>query len=119
MTPSAVIDALDRALVISGSPITLRCPPSTDVECRAMVRGYASNELVDGITQQDSMVIISPTPINSAGWPGLVASDNRDIRIPNKNRGDIVIINGRHRKVQAGVGVYMGDTLVRIEMQVR
>lgn len=120
------IDALNRALRRSGQPVTLRkvtgttSQTFTDVDCLALVRGYTPQELVagNGIIQQDSKVILSPTEINAAVWP-VVQSGPKDVRIPSKNRGDLCLINGAWRTVQAGVGIYIGSTLVRIELQVR
>lgn len=117
---SVEIEALDRALARSGQSVTLRRLPTVDIEdVPALVRGYSPQELVDGITQQDSLVIISPTQINAEVWPGAQVSGQKDIRIPSKNRGDLCIINNETRSVQAGVGIYVGDTLVRIEFRVR
>lgn len=119
------IDALDRALKRSGQPITLRKINGTaglnnvDVNCLALVRGYTPGELVGDIKQQDSFVVLSPTSINIAGWPGVQVDGKADIRIPSKARGDIAIIVNVLRSVQAAVGIYIGTTLVRIEMQVR
>jgi hypothetical protein len=119
------IDALDRALKVAGQSITLRkvtgttSQTFTDVICQANVRGYSPQELVGAITQQDSKVIISPTEINSAVWPYAQFGYINDVRVPSKNRGDLVIINGQTRTVQAAVGIYVQDVLVRIEIQVR
>lgn len=120
------IDALDRALKRSGFQITLRKVVGTtnqtfiDVVCPAMVRGYSPQQLVPGISLQDSHVIISPTQINAASWPYAQGSYTDDVRIPSKNRGDLIIINGRTRAVEAAVGIYLpNSTLVRIEIQVR
>lgn len=119
------IDALDRALARSGQTVTLRkitgttSQTNTDVSCPAVVRGYSPNELVGDIIQQDSFVIISPTQINTAVWPIAQVDGQPDPRIPSKNRGDRCIINSVVRSVQAGVGIYIGTTLVRIEMRVR
>lgn len=120
------IDALNRGLRKSGQPVTLRkvtgttSQTFTDVACTAIVRGYTPQELVagNGITQQDSKVIMSPTEINNAVWP-FGQTGTKDVRIPNKNRGDLILINGAWRTVQAGVGIYLGMLLVRIELQVR
>jgi hypothetical protein len=112
------IDSLDRALARSGQTVTLRRLPNIEVVCPAIVRGYTPNELVGSITQHDSLVILSPTQINAAVWPG-VQGAGEDIRIPNRNRGDLIDINGKTRTVQAGVGIYIGTVLVRIELQVR
>lgn len=113
------IDALDRALARSGQSVTLRKLPTTDVVCPAMVRGYQPNELIGNIKQQDSHVILSPTQINAATWPAAQVAGQPDTRIPRKSRGDLVIVNGVERSVQAGVGIYVRDVLVRIELQVR
>lgn len=113
------IDALDRSLVRARSgTITLRRLPTVDVTCPASIRGYLPAELVNGITQQDCKVILSPTQINAAVWPGPQGS-GPDIRIPSRNRGDLCIINGEIRTVQAAVGLYVQGVLVRIELQVR
>lgn len=120
--PAEAIAALDEALADVGQLITLRRTTGTqqipfDVQVKAMVRGYSPEELIGGITQQDSMVILSPTDIDAKGWPGpATAPTNEDRRVPRKN--DKAIINGKLRNVEAGVGIYMADVLVRIEMRV-
>lgn len=116
--------ALDDALADVGQDITLRRFTGTqkipfEVECRAIVRGYAPDELVGGITQQDSLIILSPSEIERKGWPGPRSSSdtsNYDRRIPRK--GDAAVINGAQRNVEAAVGIYVADELVRIEMRV-
>ena len=89
------------------------------VTCRAFVRGYAAQELVGGIAQTDSKIVMSPTEIARAGWPGpnsSVTPTNQDRRVPRK--GDAVVIAGRKRAVEAAGGIYLGGELVRIEMRV-
>lgn len=113
------IDSLDAALAAAGQTVTLTCRPNITVVCPASVRGYTPQELTSNITQQDSKVILSPTQINAATWPGTQVPATPDIRIPSKNRGDLCTINGQQRTVQAGVGIYVKDVLVRIELQVR
>lgn len=94
-----------------------------DVTCRAFVRGYAPDELVGGITQQDSRVVLSPTQINAAHWPGgqvvSTAQFQADQRVPDKNRGDICFIDGRRCSIEAAKAVIIDGALVRIDMQVR
>ena len=120
MTPAAAIAALDRMLAANGEDVVLQKlaagAVSASVTARAVVRGYDPEELVAGITQQDSHVIISPTEINTAGWPG-GADGPEDERVPVK--GDRVSIAGRVRSIEAATGIRMAGTLVRIEMQVR
>jgi hypothetical protein len=119
---------LDKALAADGEDIVLRRVRGNslatmswvDVTCRAFVRGYRAEELVAGFTLQDSHVILSPTQIDAANWPGDAADSppTIDDRIPRKNRGDLAFIASKKRSVEAGVGIYMGDTLVRIELRV-
>lgn len=117
---------LDADLAENGEDIVLRRntlgPAGVqipfDVTCRAMVRGYAPQELVAGISQQDSLVILSPTEATLAGWPGAATrSTNIDRRVPVK--GDVAIIAGKSRAIEAAVGIYVTNVLVRMEMQVK
>jgi hypothetical protein len=102
MTSAAFeIAELDKSLAEDGEDIILRrvvgSSPTTqqfiDVTCRAFVRGYAAEDLIASITQRQRRVILSPTQINRAQWPGGQAlSVVNDPRIPSKNRGDKCII---------------------------
>ncbi len=121
MTPE--LAALDRALARAGETVILRRTTGTtpqvsfDVECKAMVRGYRPEELVGGITQTDSLVILSPTSIERAQWPGAQSpSAFGDVRVPKK--GDKVVIQGRTRNVEAVGPIYVRGELVRIELRV-
>jgi len=115
---------LDAALAAAGEWIDLwretgpqRIP--FKVRCRAFVRGYAAQELVGGIAQTDSKIVMSPTEIIRAGWPGphsSATSTEQDRRVPRK--GDAVIISGRKRAVETAGGIYLASELVRIEMRV-
>lgn len=121
---ASALAKLDAALGKAGQDIRLQRLTGTqsipfEVTCRAVVRGYAPEELINGITQQDSFVILSPTQIEAKGWPGPQISidpSSVDRRIPRK--GDRVFINGKPRNVEAATGLYVDDTLVRIEMRV-
>lgn len=124
MSPQEMIAGLDDALREAGQTVTLRRLVGTtsqtpyDIVLPAHVRGYAPNEIVGGIRQGDSKVIVSPSPIAAAGWPGAgSATDGTDARMPRM--GDKVITQGRTRNVEAAVPIYAADTLVRIELQVR
>lgn len=90
------------------------------METRAIIRGYTPQELVGGITQTDSLVVISPTDLIRAQWPGgqtpvsgLFVSDPF---LPVK--GDYVILQGRLRIIEVVGPIYVGPELVRIEMRV-
>lgn len=129
MSAAQEIADLDRALALDGEDIVLRRVKGTtlatqqnvDVTCRAFVRGFAPNELVGAITQQDSRVVLSPTQIDAADWPADEADSTSliDPRIPRKNRGDKCIIQGRLCSVEAAKGIWIDDTLIRIDMTVR
>lgn len=127
MDPASTIAALDRSLAIAGEPATLRRTVGSanqadfDVAVTAHVRGYKGDELTGAIEQHDLKVIISPTEIIAAGWPGpssVHASEaGIDKRVPK--RGDTVIIAGRTYNVESAAPMRMAGTLVRIELQVR
>jgi hypothetical protein len=111
------IAALDEALATVGEDIVLRRvngeDPNTtnvDVTCRAVVRTFEPEELVGGIAQTVSRVIISPTEINAVGWP------ESGPNIPR--RLDQVIIAGRIKDIEAVDPIYVGGRLVRIELRV-
>ncbi|MDF2809321.1 MAG: hypothetical protein K0S56_352 [Microvirga sp.] len=118
MTPAAAIAALDKQLRRHGQDAVLRrstwsgtTKNSVDVTVRITLRGYAPDELVGGITQGDSEVVMSPTQINAAGWPSGAPE-------PPK-AGDTLVSAGRARAVIAAEPIYLGGELVRIDLQVR
>lgn len=106
--------ALDQHLAEAGEPVTLRRRIGTsanfvDVVCTAFVRGYAPEQLVGDIAQQDSLVILSPSEIAAADWPGSAGG----VAWPQRN--DRFIIGGQERNVEAGAPIRIGDEIVRIE----
>lgn len=118
---------LDAALAEDGEDIEIWRLIGTQqipikVKCRAFVRGYSAEELVGGISQTDSRVVISPTEIIASGWPGpQVASPvqpnaNQDHRVPRK--GDKAVIAGRTRNIEIAHPIYIDGQLVRINMRV-
>lgn len=124
----SLIADLDAALAESGEDVLLQHltlgPAGTQipfsVTCRAVVRGYTPEELIagSGIIQKDRRVILSPTEITGAGWPGpMPVATDVDKRIPRN--GDRVIRNGLPMMVQAAEGIYVQGVLVRIEAQAR
>jgi hypothetical protein len=123
---SSLIAALDAALAQAGEDAILRrivgTAPNTiniDVVVRASVRSFQPVELVGGISQTDSHVIISPTQIANAQWPGgeLPSPTVANPTLPRIN--DRLIINGRVRSIQVVDPIYIGGELVRIEMRVQ
>lgn len=123
------IVALDGALTQAGEDIVLRRTVGTanqvsvDVECRAVVRSPNAQDLIAGFAQTDSMVIISPTPIARAQWPGghLPSAIRPEIpRADGPSGGpDKVKIQGRFRNVLAVSPFFVAGELVRIEMRVK
>lgn len=119
LSPAEAIADLDEHLDSDGQDVTLQrvtggTTVAQAVTLRAFVRGYQPDELVNGITQQDAKVILSPTGLatfNSDAATGL------DVRVPIK--GNKIVINGRTRSIEAGVGIYMAGTLVRAEVAVK
>src|SRR6516225_11924304 len=74
---SDLIVALDRALALAGEDIILRrifgiAPNQTavDVKCRAKVTAISAEPTVAGIAVTTFEIIISPTQIKNAKWPG-------------------------------------------------
>ena len=128
MTPAEAISMLDRQLKKHGQNVMLQRITNAaggvqikeNCNCRAFVRSYAPDELVGGIVQSDSKVILSPTEIIREGWPGPNSSTtptNQDRRVPRK--GDNCLIAGRIRNIENAMPFYLDDELVRIQLQVK
>lgn len=120
----AALADLDAALAEIGETVRLQRLTGTqqipfEVECHAVVRGYAPAEVAGSIAEGDSKIIISPSEIIASGWPGpgVVGATERDRRVPR--RGDRIIIAGRARNIEAAAPFYVADVLVRIELQAR
>jgi hypothetical protein len=126
--PASIIAALDSALKRAGQDITLRriygtqFQQNVDLPVRAFVRTPTADELLGGFTQNDSIIILSPTSINREGWPGGELSTTA---IPNPSLprpGDKVIIlsSGKTKNIESPVNtLYVDNVLVRIELKAR
>lgn len=121
----AEIADLDDDLYEDGQDAILRriygTAPNTinvDVTVRAFVRAFRPDELIGGIAQSDSNVIISPTQIAQHRWPGgeLATPQNPTPSLPRPN--DKIIISGRTRSVTFVKPIYIDGDLVRINMTV-
>lgn len=123
-----LIADLDAVLAVDGEDVTLQRTSATggelvvaaSVSVRAFVRGlgrgYQAHDLGGNLTQQDYILIMSPTEIIAAAWSsGRPAGE--DTKIPM--RGNKVLIKGRRHNVEAAEGIYVGGVLVRIEVQAR
>lgn len=124
---TSAIEDLDADLAAAGEDIVIRRlvgtgsnPINVDVRVRAVVRAFRPEELVGTISQTDSMVILSPTEITEAQWPGGQpigsAPATVDPRIPKI--GDKAIIQGKPRKISFVKPFIEGGELVRIELTV-
>lgn len=123
---SDFIASLDEALSEVGEDVILRrivgtgaAAVNVDVTVRASVRRDATaTELVGTLSQGEDVVIISPTQITTAQWPGGQPASNAthqaDPRVPLVN--DTLIIQGRPRKVKQVKPIVIDGELVRIEM---
>lgn len=104
-TPAGAIARLDDALKRRGQTVTVRrLSGPADLQVLANVRGYKPSELVGGIAQGDTSIVLSPT--------GLAAF------VPLK-RGDKIVIDGALKNVEAANNIKMANILVRINLQVR
>lgn len=115
---------LDDFLATDGQDIILRRTANAtnlDCPCRAFVRRYDPSQLAGQVQQGDSQVVISPTDINRAQWPGGVPITSPpaaiDPRIPLVT--DRVVIAGRVRTIVLVEPIYFNGELSRINLQVR
>jgi hypothetical protein len=122
---SDYVASLDDALSEAGEAVILRRIVGTgsaavniDVTVRAAVRKLSADELVGTLSQTDDMVVISPTQILTAQWPGgtpvSAAIHQEDPRIPKI--GDKLIIKGKVRDVILSKPIFVGDEWVRCEL---
>jgi len=123
---SAEIVALDAALARAGENITIRRKAGTgqnqiniDVEVRARVDWKRSDEMVGTLFQTWGEVILSPTQILAAQWPGggpvSTVTDRTDPRIPRAN--DFAVIQGKQRQILTSKPIIIGQW-VRCELTV-
>jgi hypothetical protein len=111
MTPASAIASLDRQLAEHGEDVVVRrytAPsgtprPKTDIAARASVRAVKPEELAGEIDQTSSKVVMSPT--------GLAAL------LPLR-KGDKVVVQGKERNVEIPRPIFVGGTLVRIDVMV-
>ena len=115
MTPAEMIDMLDRSLATNGQDAEMyrivgSGPTATKLglgtPIRAHVRTLNEDELTAGLTQDDHMVILSPTSF--ASWaPG------------QPKKGDKVMIEGLPCNVEVLKPFRPSGVLVRLEMKVK
>jgi hypothetical protein len=129
---SDLIADLDNALAQVGEDIILRrivgIAPNqinVDVVCRAMVSALSIAQIAAGIPATELNVIISPTQINEAKWPGgsvqVLPPFNLDQRVPRAGPTDKVLLKDRSqppRAVTFSGPIFVNSELVRINMRI-
>ena len=111
MTPVAMIAILDRNIARHGQAVTLRrmsAGVTVELNCRAFVRDYRPDELIGGVVQGDTSVVISPSQLAGTAFENSPPVQN-----------DKVVIGGRVRNIQLADPVVLDDQRVRINLQVR
>ena len=111
-------EQLQRFLVDYGQDVVLKRRVGTtaaydEVTVRAHVSQFEPDELVAGITQQDTKVILSQAEILAAGWPQTTGGSAWP------RNGDFMVINGAQRAVTAGAPHVTGALIVRLNATVR
>jgi len=131
MSAEALIAALDGAL-LSGAheEVILRRVIGTapnqiniDVTCIARVDAASVQQIAAGIPATDFNLIMSPTQINEAQWPGGSVPElppfNLDQKIPRKGPTDKILMRGHPPKAVGRVDAkFYGSEVVRIELRV-
>lgn len=123
---SDLISALDAALLASGEDVILRRTvglSNIDVACRARVDAATTEQVEAGILATDLNIIMSPTQINNAGWPGVTSPGvppfNVDQRVPRAGSVDKVLLRGfAPRAVSFSDPKFINGELVRINLRV-
>ena len=123
---SALIAELDSALAQYGEDIILRRtvgPINIDVTCRARVDAATVQQIAAGILATDLNIIISPTQINNAQWPGGtipgIPPFDVDQRVPRAGGLDKVLLRGfAPRAIAFSDPKFIDGELVRINLRV-
>ena len=114
MTPDSARAALASQLAEHGEDVVLKRRIGTgatfdQVTVRAFIRGFRPDELVGGITQQDSRIIMGQEEILAAGWPMTAGG------FAWPRNGDFILIGGQQRAITAGTAIRLGGEIVRLE----
>lgn len=125
MTADQAIAMLNGQLALHGEDTVLRRIYGqagniavVDVGVRARVNAFSETELVGGIAETDSKVVMSPSEIAAAQWPG---GELPSLTVPNPSlprRNDKLVVNGRARNIEFVNPVSIGAALVRIELRI-
>lgn len=127
MTPAECIAFLDEKLAQYGETVVLRrtvkragSPVDSDVDVRAAVRAVGAEQIAGTIIQTDLKLILSPTQITTASWPGanenVVVGDTTNQSLPDIT--DTVIVQGVSRQIKQARPFFVGGVWVRSELVV-
>lgn len=120
---------LNRRLARRGEDVFLRRTVGTSnrsyVEARipAIVRALTVEQLIGNITQQNFVIIVSPTHLLRQQWPGGKTPaatggliEPTDYRLPTTN--DVLFLRGAQKAIQRVAPVFDSGECVRIELNV-
>ncbi len=124
---TAEIDALNRALANYGEDVVLRRTVKrsgsnvvAEVTCRAAVRAVSAEQIVGTITQNSLNIVMSPSEIVAADWPGaddnIIVGSAVDKHLPRTT--DKMVVQGKERQVQAAKPIYVNGVWVRTDLVV-
>jgi hypothetical protein len=129
------IARLDRQIRLHGEPIEIQSNVgasntiSVRMNCRGIVRTLTQAQLIGGISTQNYLVILSPTDIRRAKWPGSQGADivstgfkqighrpSRDFNMPTTSH--VLFFRGVQATITGRALVYDKGEVVRIELKV-
>jgi hypothetical protein len=127
---NSLLAQLDRRLARRGEMVDLRrisgTTNQTYVQCRvpAIIRPLTVEQLIAGITQQNFFIILSPTHILRAQWPGGftppatggIITSFTDPRLPRAN--DKIYVRTAQKNVDRVAPVFDRGECIRIEINV-
>lgn len=125
-TPAGAISRLDAALSRRGEDVTLSrvvkrgaSNVTATVTCRASVRAVSSEDISTGAMKATEYhVVISPTEIMAARWPGQNDNDQAGINAHVPMVTDVATIQGEPKQVVAAKPIYVGGEWVRADLVV-
>ncbi|MER8539156.1 hypothetical protein NKH17_06780 [Mesorhizobium sp. M1334] len=124
---NAHVARLDRQLRLHGEPVQLARKVSGVVRHRlnltGIVKTFAAEQLIGAITQNNYLVILSPTELRKKAFPGAVPATIASGTIPPGDENlpstaDAIIMRGGEKAIGQVSAIYDGDQVVRIEIKV-
>lgn len=102
-------DVVRRQIARYGRPLLLRRvgPPEVSVTLLGKVYSYSPAELIGGLQQGDRKIVLAPSDLQAAGFPGAPA------------KGDRVVMDGKTMVVQGCEPRHAGPEIARYDIWVR